>query len=587
MENAEMFNAATAPLRFHDFLDRMRHPQAADIVRSIKTFIVDFTSRVPDPDHDSESVQTFLSTTEGAFQTHPLFANATDEELESAGEGLEKYLMTKLFARAFAPVHQEVEHDQRLSEKMGLLQQFIRPEHLDIPPSFQNKSSWLLAQKELQKINTYKAPRDKLVCILNCCRVINNLLLNVSLATNDNPPGADDFLPILIYIVIKANPPQLYSNLLYINRYRHHSRLVSEASYFYTNLVSAEAFISTLESNSVSMDEGEYEKQLQAAREARDRMNTTSSLSSGTAPLHNAHGPAMKEEVLTALPSKEASIKFEPGVLSIQRDDQIESPVLPVASTAAVAPSTKPSHSPKESKHRNSSATMRKLEAAAIPAVVEADESGQLAMDYPFLYASAGDLRVVDVESLLSSYKELVLKYVALYKAVEGTGISERNSRISSPLLNSRDTGKAHVRTTAELGRTTKSLSHGEYTVVSEEQSVVKEEEAPEVKRTIHSDGFQDLFDGMHVRVEGSNEGNASSPKSPTIADMGREEYPPENHGGRAMEPQAERDYINESGMGEEHVVAEDIGHSSHEILEVQDTSRAKQDIVDNASKDD
>jgi hypothetical protein len=49
---------------------------------------MDFTSRVPDPDHDSESVQTFLSTTEGAFQTHPLFANATDEELESAGEVL-------------------------------------------------------------------------------------------------------------------------------------------------------------------------------------------------------------------------------------------------------------------------------------------------------------------------------------------------------------------------------------------------------------------------------------------------------------------------------------------------------------------
>jgi hypothetical protein len=51
--------------------------------------------------------------------------------------------MTKLFARAFAPVPEEVEHDQRLSEKMGMLQQFIRPEHLDIPPSFQNESSWL------------------------------------------------------------------------------------------------------------------------------------------------------------------------------------------------------------------------------------------------------------------------------------------------------------------------------------------------------------------------------------------------------------------------------------------------------------
>ncbi|CAM6017689.1 unnamed protein product, partial [Sphagnum balticum] len=348
MESVDMFNAATAPLTFHDFLDRMRHPLAADFVRSIKTFIMDFTTKVPDPDSDSESVQTFLSTTEGAFQAHPLFANATDEELESAGEGLEKYLMTKLFARAFAPVPEEVEHDQRLSEKMGMLQQFIRPEHLDIPPSFQNESSWLLAQKELQKINTYKAPRDKLVCILNCCRVINNLLLNVSLATNDNPSGADDFLPILIYIVIKANPPQLHSNLLYISRYRHRSRLISEASYFYTNLVSAETFISTLEAKSLSMDKGEYEKQLQAARAGLDGMNMPSPLPSRT-----------------------------------------------------------------------------------------------LAIDYPYLYASAGDLRVADVESLLYAYKELALKYSVLCKAVEGTGISEKNHRVSFPVVDSKDAGTA------------------------------------------------------------------------------------------------------------------------------------------------
>jgi len=36
MENVDMFNAATAPLTFHDFLDRMRHPQAIDLVKSIK-----------------------------------------------------------------------------------------------------------------------------------------------------------------------------------------------------------------------------------------------------------------------------------------------------------------------------------------------------------------------------------------------------------------------------------------------------------------------------------------------------------------------------------------------------------------------
>lgn len=388
---------------------------------------------------------------------------------------------------------------------------------------------------------------------------------------------------------MQANPPQLYSNLLYINRYRHRSRLISEASYFYTNLVSAEAFISTLESNSVSMDEGEYEKQLQAAREARDGMNTTSSLSSGTAPLHNVHGPAMKEEVRTALPSKEASIKFEPGVLSIQRDDQIESPVLPAASTAALAPSTKPAHSPKESKDRNASATMRKLEAAAIPAVVEADESGQLAMDYPFLYASAGDLRVVDVESLLSSYKELVLKYVALYKAVEGTGISEKNHRVSSPVVDSKDAGTARFSSTAELESAPESTSHSESMAVTGDQSILKEEQAPDVKRTIQSDGLQDLFDGMHVRCEGSDEGKVSSPESPTFGNMGREEYPSDNHRGREIEPQPEkRVYNDESGVEEEHVVAEDTGHSSHEIFEEShDPSIDKEEVVESVSLDD
>jgi hypothetical protein len=49
--------------------------------------------------------------------------------------------------------------------------------------------------------------------------------------------GADDFLPVLIYVVIHANPPQLASNLLYVERFRMHSRMQSESAYFFTQLV--------------------------------------------------------------------------------------------------------------------------------------------------------------------------------------------------------------------------------------------------------------------------------------------------------------------------------------------------------------
>lgn len=61
-----------------------------------------------------------------------------------AAQGLEKYVMTKLFPRAFCPSTEETEVDEQLSDKISRLQQFIRPEHLDIPANFQNESSWLV-----------------------------------------------------------------------------------------------------------------------------------------------------------------------------------------------------------------------------------------------------------------------------------------------------------------------------------------------------------------------------------------------------------------------------------------------------------
>lgn len=418
MQNADIFNAATAPLTFHDFLERMRHPSAADLVRSIKSFIVSFSSNAPNPERDSRSVQEFLITMEEAFRAHPLWAGATEDELDSAGEGLEKYLMTKLFNHAFGSLPEDAKHDQELSEKMSLVQQFIRPEHLDIQPNFQNETSWLLAQKELQKINAYKAPRDKLVCILNCCRVINNLLLNVSMATNDNPPGADDFLPVLIYVTIKANPPQLHSNLLYIQQYRRQSRLVSEAAYFFTNLVSAESFIKNMDAKSLSMDEREFEKSMQTAKLL---LNGTTShvnypanhssaeavqfMSESTIPKMQVHKLHQKEgnEELQPLGEYQASIMSakQPPV-SIGKMDQSNEAYAKDSSEA-------------------SRMSAQKLEEKEAAAVLHTAHSGQLIREYPFLYASAGDLRVEDVETLLIAYKELVLKYVSLSKAVESS----------------------------------------------------------------------------------------------------------------------------------------------------------------------
>ncbi|XP_054798817.1 vacuolar protein sorting-associated protein 9A-like isoform X1 [Prosopis cineraria] len=386
MESADVF------LGLHDFLERMRQPSAADFVKAIKSFIVSFSNNAPDPERDSAAVQQFLANMEAAFRAHPLWAGCSEEELESAGEGLEKYVMTKLFTRVFASLPDDVKLDEHLSEKIALIQQFIRPENLDVKSNFQNETSWLLAQKELQKINMYKAPRDKLVCILNCCKVINNLLINASIASNANPPGADEFLPVLIYVTIKANPPQLHSNLLYIQRFRRQSRLVAEAAYFFTNMLSAESFIRNIDAKAVSMDEAEFERNMESARAVLSGLSTDLQ-DQPRLPFQNSGDHSRTE------PFKESASQTKPSESKSENKKVTFEDQLPLTKI------------PSLSDLENKGASM----------LLKEDGVNEVFREYPYLFARAGDLTVSDVEDLLNSYKQLVIKYVCLSK---GLGVS-------------------------------------------------------------------------------------------------------------------------------------------------------------------
>lgn len=62
---------------------------------------------------------------------------------------------------------------------------------------------------------------------------------------NNQQVGADDMFPILVYVIIKANPPNLLSTIQYIRSF-YESRASGEASYWWAQFNIAVEFIKTM-----------------------------------------------------------------------------------------------------------------------------------------------------------------------------------------------------------------------------------------------------------------------------------------------------------------------------------------------------
>ncbi|EED24308.1 guanine nucleotide exchange factor Vps9, putative [Talaromyces stipitatus ATCC 10500] len=253
------------PFDFHRFLEQLRHRTADPVAKFLRSFLTEFGKKQWLVHEQVKIISDFLAFITNKMAQCEVWRNVSDAEFDNAKEGMEKLVMNRLYSQTFSPAippppsvprsasrnkrrelerihgpgrrgqHQEdVERDEILAQKIRIYS-WIRPEHLDIPSLGNNGRRFInLAQQELTKMKGYRAPRDKVICILNCCKVIFGLLKH-----SKNPDtSADSFVPILIYVVLKANPEHLISNVQYILRFRNQDKLGGEAGYYLSSLVS-------------------------------------------------------------------------------------------------------------------------------------------------------------------------------------------------------------------------------------------------------------------------------------------------------------------------------------------------------------
>ncbi|WVR09540.1 hypothetical protein IAU60_006609 [Kwoniella sp. DSM 27419] len=255
---------------FSGFLQDLRTKSADPIARYLKSFLSNFAKKPFTVNEQIKLIHDFLSfISEKMTQVEP-WKSQSPAELDNAVEAMEKLVMNRLYNYTFTPqlvpsqpiTTDDLERDAVFAQRVRLFG-WVREQHLDVPEGESTQGFLGFAEQELLKINHYKAPRDKMICILNCCKVIFGLIRN---AYGAEAAGADAFVPILIFVVLRANPDNMLSNIEYINRFRSASKLQGEAGYYLSSISGAIAFIETMDASSLSkITQEEFEKHVEDA----------------------------------------------------------------------------------------------------------------------------------------------------------------------------------------------------------------------------------------------------------------------------------------------------------------------------------
>ena len=258
---------------FQTFLAQFKSRDCQHAHKYLKSFLDQFNQRIWTVEEQVKLLSEFHEFLfEKLTQYKPFDEMGNDEaKINNCKEGLEKLIMTKVYNSVFSPAMSFIKlteshkHDKLMDKKYLMntyLYNWVELRHLDLDMLVKVESNFItLASAELSKIDNYKSPRDKIVCILNSSKIIFGLIRQ-----QETQESADSFVPLLIYVLIHSRFKRLYSNLQYIERFRNRDFLIGETSYYVSTMQIACNFIINITKDQLTVGDTEYEQKMRDSK---------------------------------------------------------------------------------------------------------------------------------------------------------------------------------------------------------------------------------------------------------------------------------------------------------------------------------
>ncbi|CAB3402072.1 unnamed protein product [Caenorhabditis bovis] len=210
------------------------------------------------PDDLSELVQGFYQYLTDKLNASPFFTQKKcPVSVQDVMEEVEKFICTSCYSKLFCASSDEEVADVSLQDRIRSLH-WVTAGFLETKLDFKKqtvRNKLDEAIGEMIEVNSKRSTSEKLECLVRCSHFIFE-----ALSESGAPTSADEFLPIMIFVLLRGNPPLIQSNVKFISRFALPTRVMSgESAYFFTNLSCALQFVQDMNHESLKMDKCEFE----------------------------------------------------------------------------------------------------------------------------------------------------------------------------------------------------------------------------------------------------------------------------------------------------------------------------------------